>query len=52
MHRSVTHMGRWMGGGNVDDSGGGWVGGLLVVMWVVVGYGWVVVGLLLFSKEY
>ena len=21
------YMGRWVGGGNVDDSGGGWVGG-------------------------
>ena len=26
-------MGRWVGGGNVDDSGGVWV----VVMWVVGG---------------
>ena len=25
-----TYMGRWVGGGYVDDSGGGWVvGGLL-----------------------
>ena len=31
------YMGRWVGGGNVDDSGGGWV---------VVGQGWVGDGLL------
>ena len=32
-HSSHIYMGRWVSGGNVDDSGGGWV----VVMWVVVG---------------
>ena len=32
------YMGRWVGGGNVDDSRGGWVGG-----GVGVGGGWVII---------
>ena len=37
-------MGRWVGGGNVDDSGGGWVGGGYVGGGGVrVGGGWVII---------
>ena len=38
MMESEVYNSRWVGGGNVDNSGGGWVGGwVVVVMWVVVG---------------
>ena len=37
-------MGRWVGGGNVDDSGGGWVGvGDVGGGGVGVGGGWVII---------
>ena len=33
-------MGRWVGGGNVDDSGGGWVDGSWLCGWCWGRGGW------------